>query len=512
MTSHSSPLLDQWQQAIEHGTPQQAGEVIQRMNSGSPINSGVRLGMLLGRVLGVKVQPQDWAYNLIDPDWISQAKNGNWVRWVGGFEGRIDWERAMAWRKSLGVSDRDIRQELVTGWCDLRGEYLGKHYNQANTSYQAMEDLLSFDPTLLRDIMGLDIQKEAAELQGSSPQLCEDLFYLSCRDTGHWLERSGVHPILVLAGFIERNPDGKPFEPDEDTGLSRIEQWCAVSPERLAAWDQLKQLDLDAEQAFLAWQHQWVPGRSTQDAPLLDWCQGVLHTQQEPPGPSPMSPYVRNTTESRSKNAQLWAVNFSGKYPQRNARALSKVIVPLANGTNTYWKPSELPLDPLMVALHHQRDWALEKVKTEQGARHVQDWLDRDERSQNVMLNSQLPDVIDWILDQPAWQSWRDGRGNTVLDHFLMYSRHNVRHTTSQTSPLRLARTASRTKLLRLARKCPEILANVGSKDGSAIEQVPVDDTVRAEMKQAVLGKQMRETRKTQRGKKLAGSRGLPRM
>lgn len=499
LTSFVPTPLDLWQQAIEHGTRQQAADAVQRITSGNPINPGVLLGMLLGRALGADIRPQAWAFDLIDPDLVTQAKNGNWVRWIGGFEGRIDWKRAVAWRQSGGVSDDDLREELVTGWLELRGEYLAKHYQQANTSYQAMEDLLDYNPSLLRDVMGLTVQQEDQECMVGLPSLSVELFYLSCRDNGHWLERSGVPPILVLAGFIEHSPGGKPFEPDEDTGLSPVDHWRSLSPARQVAWNQLRQLDQETEEAFLAWRDRWVPGCAAQDIPLLDWCQEVIRTQKQPAGPSPMSPHAPNTESYRFKEAQLWTINFSNRYPQRKARTASKVVSPLADGVNAYWKPRELPLDPLMVGLEARCDWALDLVKTEQGARHVQGWLDRDERSQYVMLNTRLADVVNWIVEQPTWQGWRDSREDTVLDHCLMYSRHNDRST------------VSRTKWLQLARKCPDILMNVGSKAEAAIDHIPVDQAMRAEMKRIVLDGQARQMRKAQ-GRKKVTTHAPPRM
>ena len=430
----------------------------------------------LAAALAAIPRPESALLALVEAGALNPQSGMSWVVHVGKRNEKVDWGQALAWR-TLFVGREAAEEEIRAGATRLYSEHISKHDPRAQTLVKrAVVGLLDAMPALATEFL---TQHQYGE---------KHLFYLAMESSStDWLEQSGLPIEPIILGGME-GTGGTLFTPDDEDGRSSFEHWLSQGAGRRKAWESVITEDQAMETAFLAWRETWMPN-GWSGSPMEQWYAAVKHGQAGPGDPNPLGKVSSKTTTGEEHEFYRCAdiLHEFFKKPDRDQDRHIYNIATWNTGRAAGGKALRaLPLDPYVIGLDEEEDLAVAMAKTEAGARQAQALLARDERTERAFWHMSPKYVVDMILDQPLWSSWRDGKGRSVLD-LTMARDHDV--------------TLPKALLMKLARKHAHILSNQDEDGSTTLERLNIKPETKSAIRRALLERESKANRAAPRSK-----------
>lgn len=399
------------------------------------------------------------------------AQEGDWIVRVAQSNDKVPWTRVLAFLESRTDPVRLIRHVRSAWWKmfdDMANNRIEPHSKTvggaflraalAHTQGQVME--------------GLDL---------GLPIHLLTLFQLSVRtyDGAHWTD----HPATNLGGLLEQAwnaPDQikSLLTPSIHTKVSALDTWLSHPP-RQQLFEQYARQDRERAEAAQQWKERWLVDGQMDHSPLERW--------QEYPSQAPFpfddlglgAPFDQQPRDIQDKLlGGLKRYGGQGRLSWKRQADLLDWVEGLVNSDPRAPRKSahRLPVDPLAVGLYFKEDWAIERLKSPAHAEQVQHLLE-DPRASYVLGNIPPAVMGDCLVKATHLQSWRNARGQSVLDLW-------IEGAVDMRVPARMARPS----LIKIAKKMPELLTHVSGLDGkTALDRLEISEDVRAQARAELL-------------------------
>lgn len=415
-------------------------------------------------------------------EWVTMAADTDWMN---------DWSSALH-RIEPMMGRKALQRDLMAAWHSLADDYqktqsLGRARQRIQS---ALVGILEYWPQWGKKAMA------------HHHHTAEMLFFLSFTPSKtDWIQR-GRLPLedLILAG-TRAGRFQQVITPQED-GTCLLDHWLSANPKRQRAWEQAVEQDRVLARMEEQWREQWLPDGTWDGSALQQWCQAIA-THQTPPGTQhPLNhPVFRldglnwrhvSRHEQTALAYQARAMNYTGGSALANRKqggfsfSIQRQLhdsfrQQMADAPHNRMFLRAVPLHPLAEGLDRSLDWAIAAGSTPTGARQIQALLD-DPRAERMLNTIQSRNIAQWIIDEPSWHSWRDKRGNSVLDMRLDIE-----------NDLGRALSISKAQLLKIGRMAPGLLVQPGTR-GAALDRLEMADQIRADIRRSLL-KQVAEPR-----------------
>ena len=490
MTPDLNPLFEAWRDVLDSDDVDGAWRLWGDYWKAEPWQLAMALGypVLPERVLGALLE-----HNPLEVNWLAST--------LGSGGGTIDWERALDWRER--TSDRaQLTKEMRSGF--------GVVLNQ----YVTMSSMLRRDTDLLGSTQNLLLallERDPTIVHHSTQSIPRGtLFEFACHPkAGCWLARSGLNIDQVIHDGVSNNRHlglairvrgvGDSVQHADD-----LEQWKARHPQFREAWDRIAAQDLALIQQQEDWFDTWLPTKHWQGSPLQAWCTQVGLGQTRTT-PSPLQhPVMAPSAGDGVYNPIRAAENYEKTLGVMPKPGLAFGRAQIANNQlrselakrNPHVPRATLDcgLDPWARGFHYKRDWAGEAMATREGAEHAQALMAIDRRVINAVMNWPLREVVDWILKEPSWRTWRDRHGENLLQ--IAVARENV-----MDRDLFLPKAL----LLKLARTVPALLTDANGAGETPLERMRVPDASKAAARRDMLTRQVPKSHKAPAGRPRPG-------
>lgn len=452
--AYSLALKDpDWLGALEHDDPTSVRSFVDTLNRAERY-------VALAQVLGHPRKPEAVLDVLLDMKVTDGLVVSSWLLHLSNEKLDLDWAEGLRW---LGTRmDPALLTEQVTHAWD-------KLLDRTALSLHS-EGLL------------VGIAENYPELvqKASTTPLATRLFFMSINHPERkWLERAGVNMAQVLrAGMSEDWRWETIMNPPQLGQPTAFDQWKAQDEGRQVAYDQV----LDAERRVLdretEWIKTWQPTTQWQGSALQRWCDDLL-TQGASAAVNPhddpilFGPGTTEGAEAIRVKRQYETLVAGGTINRFSLRMVHNLVRELRGGESS--KLGMFPLIPLAAGLNSNAKWAGEAMSQGMYQDQAQAVLE-DPRAPYVLQGWRGQDVVQWMIDQPHWQTWRNAHNESLLDVWVS-AQHGVN------KPAKLPRA----KIMVLARRCPDILNGVDAQGVRLLHRLDIDDSARSEAQKIML-------------------------
>ena len=143
---------------------------------------------------------------------------------------------------------------------------------------------------------------------------------------------------------------------------------------------------------------------------------------------------------------------------------------------------NNIPLHPLAEAMDCNRGWALDIAGTEAGAKEIQGLLE-DPRAYRLLNGIDPKKIVKMIIDEPSWRTWRNQKGQGLLEMRLEADRLVGR-----------SMFLSKQLLFKLSRLTPDLLTDVNSKGETVLDRMMLAEQARSDIKRDLLKRMLART------------------
>lgn len=456
-----------WQQVLTQDDPRlvrQAAEHLPAQDQATRLAEALATTPLPGKALGV-LDELGW----FKKGWIFTAANTSLPH---------DWTAIFAWRRGhAGNSrtDEEIKDAVEDGF------------------------RLFARPCLANPNVATNLERMliATLAQPGVVELCRDflaslhptvLFDLASKERGQaCLAQSGLDvDKIIRAGFenrnyMERMNPGRDWTEGE-MPRTPLDRWLDLDPAYRQAWDACVDQDWRMAREFGPWLQCWMPG-PWHTSPLNTWCQKMLAGQPWE-GPSPLeAPFLEKCAPNigaREFAERLDQVLASTTRYTPDCDVLLDTIHAIRNQVEPgYGRHKRIaPTSPtaLWAGLSGSHPWIDDFARSEPGARYIQQAMTQDFRITQAFGEWTGRRVADTVLEQPAWQSWRDEHGRNLLQVHLDLD-------------VRMDKRPGERILVKLARQAPQLFTEPDDQGRKVLDTLPMLASTRKKLERVLLVK-----------------------
>lgn len=477
-----------WNRALTNDDAKQARKLFSHMGDGSHPFQEI---LLFDGPRPVRVMDAALEAGLLNrPDWLliafEHAHNANKGQdWDGLFDWYCQHVGYSRWRNDVVTALEHVCRKCA--------------YNNSKDFIAAALDR---DPSLV---------KEIAE-RGRLAWLV--MFSMSHHER-EWLDRAPIplDDILNEAWMVDALTHV--FSPVTTGSPPLFDAWVSHSPQRQQAWETIQRQDRQRETLLDGWFNQWVPGDTWQGSPLDQWYQrpldhklGVDDPAQDPTAHPAMGPWAQQPAAERHAIAhkRLEARLLVAGGPGRAAgitlienlrQAINEMCRPNVLGqVQSFWGHHDTAVDPLAILIKHGRSTSLKSLPIPDVTTRLYALINQDRRGAALLSKLTVSQAVEMMISDPAWQSWKNHQGASLLDIALDMTRtHRVgSHTTR----------LSRGEVLKLDKTFPGLLTAPNRQGEILLNRLDITPAVRRTL--------VRKALKTVAGSRLRRSAPKPKM
>ena len=441
------------------------------------------------QILSFKPWPKDIIKEVHENITVYAQEPGGWITTAAKTGYDIDWHQFLNWLEPHRGQHR-LHKDLENAWYCLADDW--ERY-----------DMRAFRPTGV-DVAGLrGAERALAGILDYRPHMAKKaithnsnfsglLFLLSALipSKTDWAKKGGLDlEALILAGSRTRRFDlvARPTgEQIQDTPLGR---WLDASTRRQDAWTAVVTQDKRLAALEQDWRDTWIAG----DAPnlLSQWCSHVRYGAPYEGGHPLDHPAFQfeGATKQPGSDMILSASYLNAGLVRGRGLDLNDQIK-IHNGWREKMGPSvhprhllnNIPLHPLAEAMDCNRGWALDIAGTEAGAKEIQGLLE-DPRAYRLLNGIDPKKIVKMIIDEPSWRTWRNQKGQGLLEMRLEADRLVGR-----------SMFLSKQLLFKLSRLTPDLLTDVNSKGETVLDRMMLADQARSDIKRDLLKRMLART------------------
>lgn len=415
-------------------------------------------------ILGAMVQE-----GCFDREWIFRVMD------VGM---KLDWARALEWRKSHS-DPQQLDQELDSALREGARLYkiLGPGAKGRFALNEMLVGLFEFQPSLVARARNELALEDYQTFELATHQVSQT-----------WLARSGLDVARVIMAGLRHNRHLYLIDPWDGPDRREIgwkmEAWLDRSPVYRQAWDKIRAVDTLRMEQERDWMARWLPLGQWEGSPLAAWADTTVRMGIDQ-GPCPLDHPALQPVDGQSctldqEVAQDY-INALG-YPSMEPMAdRARKINNLLRGRNGDYLGSyvlDCPPDYLVASLHGRRVWMDGVMTSEQGSRHIQSIMKNDRRAAQAAVGWGAKSVMEWTLNQPLWQTWRDEDGNSLLASTLI---------AMATRDKRRPSSLTKAQLLKLVRVAPKLLTDTNTTGQRILDLLDLRPETRSAVERALL-------------------------
>ena len=421
------------------------------------------------------------------PGWMEAAVMGS------NHTGHIhDWEKILAWHETM--QGRQATIDSLAATLDQAGRTGVKRGSQAFVRGVLNYDVNQLDHILKNRWVGLAIRAAAKHPEDTWPERCS----------------IGVDGLLERAHFAGALDALALTSLDETAPGTLLDQWLDHDPSRRAAWATAGQRDEERNQTLNAWMKQWLPEMVWHGSPLAQWCQNVrqgtpiAEDPMEDPAFGPGMAFGRISGDERNRLGERSFMACEGLKGYNLAVGLTAAI-----NTMVYAWCYAMEANPEFFCHQHtaanRRHLALsqgdgaewERATTPECGAWLRDTLRQGWRSRGLLERLSLADIVNWMIQDDAWRTWRSEDGASLLavglDVFAGYAATTDKKRLNQ----RMA--------LKLDKLCPGLLTTPDAQGQMPLDQIDLTDVTRSAVLRQAIGREIK-------GKNSPAASGKPRM
>lgn len=400
---------------------------------------------------------------------------GDWIVKIAKSHDKVPWARVLTFLEGKADPGRLMRHVRNAWWkiFDDLSKGISDPYSKT-VGGKFLKDAL--EHTRGRVLEGLDLGLPIHRLT---------LFQLSVHtySGAHWTD----HPAANLMGLLDEawsQPEKirTLLSPSLHAKVSALDTWLSHPP-RQQLFQHYAQQDRTRAEATHQWREQWLLDGQWNHSPLALWSEQVQKGAAGPVFPFDAlglgAPFDQQPQDVQDKLvAGLKRYGFQGRLSLKKQADLLDWVEGLLNSElgAERKRAHRLPVDPLAVGLYFKEDWAVERLKSPAHAEQVQHLLE-DPRASYVLGNIPPAVMGDCLVKATHLQSWRNARGQSVLDLW-------IEGAVDMRVPARMARPS----LIKIAKKMPELLTHVSGLDGkTALDRLEISEDVRAQARAELL-------------------------
>ena len=416
----------------------------------------------LGMALGYHILPTKLLNAVEAAGILENTESAAWMASMACLDQDFEWEAIFSWRKQLLGREAALEELRHTLKMCGKGPYSSRPEMKA-----LMIAILDTHPGLVKSL------EEDALLH-------ETLLDLTLiRSKTNWVEEGGVDERRMIhlartSGFFGKLTI-------RENGIAAMEQWLDKG-QRRKHFQAMRDEDR-AERAILEdWMAQWIPGEVFGGSPLETWCnswQDTARWQGQNPTYHALFDVLEPHRRERLSNehvAEHWR-KFGNVWMDQEVNVGD--LIRWASGESMDLVVLGNYLDPLVFALMGRSQDADRVMKTPEGAARAQDLMALDGRVWKALQPWTGGQVMEWILREPSWHSWRDLKGDSLLDLWL--------DTDSKVS-------IDVDLIMALAETCPELLTHKNRHGQTALARLPVDAEGKSWATRWLLGQNLEKT------------------
>lgn len=423
----------------------------------------------------------------IDTGWLSVLMNS------GGGPG-VQWAREIDIRKDQ-VPAHQLREELAWGVGILLNNHRGTacfgDSDGRHARYrQALLEILDHDPTLMK---GVVMNWEAAV----------GMLQLSMEDGGQgWLGKSGADIAGALRICLADRRLGFMLEED-DNGRPQMERWLAADPAHARAWLSIQQEDRAHYDQHVVWFDKWIG--DSKHSRLREWCQDIIENRTTQECPLNDAGVTQGQREkdiqsmralAAEKYQKLLDHNIAGSWFQGTANlnvSIARDAQRMASTNTQRRELAEFPPDTLVQSLALGKHSGWRAMGSPEGAARFQALCQQDRRVAKVVGSWDMRVIVQWMLEEPSWITWKDPKGRSLLDLGL----DERKWVGSAHVELRVGKV----DLRRLAKQDPDLLTRTNDHGESVLDRLHLPDATRADVKRVMMARHIQPERRTSKPK-----------